>query len=79
MRRTIIRDLKEEAGMAGTRKVIDCRQFPRRSPVRLRFWNGRRVINLAVFTPPNTVTKIRRSAEQIRSMLQDDSAVEEAA
>ena len=68
--------------MAGTRKVIDCRQFPAEKPCSIAIsGTEEEVINLAVLHA-GTVHGHEDSPElreQIRSMLQDDSAVEEAA
>lgn len=68
--------------MAGTRKVIDCRQFPTEKPCSIAIsGTEEEVITLAVLHA-GTVHGHSDSPELrelIRSMLQDDSAASEAA
>lgn len=68
--------------MAETRKVIDCRQFPAEKPCSIAIsGTEEEVINLAVMHA-GTVHGHADSPElreQIRSMLQDESAVGKAA
>jgi hypothetical protein len=75
-------NFKQEAGMAGTRKVIDCRQFPAEKPCSIAISGTEEdVISLAVLHA-GTVHGHADSPElreQIRSMLQDESAGSEAA
>ena len=63
--------------MAGTRKVIDCRQFPAEKPCSIAISGTEdEVISLAVLHA-STVHGHADSAElreQIRSMLQDEAA-----
>jgi hypothetical protein len=72
----------QEAAMAGTRKVIDCRQFPSDKPCSIAIsGTEEEVVSLAVLHA-GTVHGHADSPElreQIRSMLQDDSAESEAA
>jgi hypothetical protein len=68
--------------MAETRKVIDCRQFPAEKPCSIAIsGTEEEVVSLAVLHA-GTVHGHADSPElreQIRSMLQDDSAASEAA
>jgi hypothetical protein len=72
----------QEAYMAETRKVIDCRQFPAEKPCSIAISGTEEdVMNLAVLHA-STVHGHADSPElreQIRSMLQDESAASEAA
>jgi uncharacterized protein DUF1059 len=75
-------NFKQEVGMAETRKVIDCRQFPAEKPCSIAISvTEEEVISLAVLHA-STVHGHADSPElreQIRSMLQDDGAASEAA
>jgi hypothetical protein len=67
--------------MAGTRKVIDCRQFPAEKPSIAISETEEEVISLAVLHA-GTVHGHADSPElreMIRTMLQDDGAASEAA
>jgi hypothetical protein len=68
--------------MAGTRKVIDCRQFPGEKPCSIAIsGTEEEVITLAVLHA-GTVhghADTLELREQIRAMLQDENAASEAA
>jgi hypothetical protein len=70
-------NFKQEAFMAETRKVIDCRQFPAEKPCSIAIsGTEEEVVNLAVLHA-STVHGHADSPElrqQIRSMLEDDGA-----
>jgi hypothetical protein len=69
-------NFKQEAFMAGTRKVIDCRQFPAEKPCSIAISGTQEeVIALAVLHA-GTVhghADTPELREQIRSMLQDEA------
>jgi uncharacterized protein DUF1059 len=75
-------EFKTGGYMAGTRKVIDCRQFPAEKPCSIAIsGTEEEVISLAVLHA-GTVHGHADSPElreQIRSMLQDEGAASEAA
>ena len=72
----------QEAHMAGTRKVIDCRRFPAEKPCTITIAGTEdEVLDLAVLHATNVHGHANTPdlREQIRSLLQDESAVAEAA
>jgi hypothetical protein len=75
-------EFQTEAVMAGARKVIDCRQFPAEKPCSIAIsGTEEEVITLAVLHA-GTVhghADTLELREQIRAMLQDQSAASEAA
>ncbi len=68
--------------MAGTRKVIDCRQFPAEKPCTIAISGGEdEVLDLAVLhaTSVHGHEKTPELREQLRTLLQDESAASKAA
>ena len=70
------------ASLAGTRKVIDCRRFPTEKPCTIAISGTEdEVLDLAVLhaTSVHGHQNTAELREQIRSMLQDESAAAQAA
>ena len=68
--------------MAGTRKVIDCRQFPAEKPCTIAISGTEdEVLDLAVLhaTSVHGHEKTPELREQLRTLLQDESAASKAA
>jgi Protein of unknown function (DUF1059) len=68
--------------MAGTRKVIDCRQFPAEKPCTIAISGSEdEVLDLAVLhaTSVHGHEKTPELREQLRTLLQDESAASKAA
>ncbi len=68
--------------MPGTRKVIDCRQFPAEKPCTIAISGGEdEVLDLAVLhaTSVHGHEKTPELREQLRTLLQDESAASKAA
>jgi hypothetical protein len=68
--------------MAGTRRVIDCRQFPAEKPCTIAISGSEdEVLDLAVLhaTSVHGHEKTPELREQLRTLLQDESAASKAA